>query len=261
VLLLATLLYLSATALLARTHPLALPRLTPVALALLASILHAILLIEQTFPGDGFLFAFYNTLSLTAWLAATLITLAAIGRPVERLGVIIYPLALIAMIAAHWFGDTTLATLRPANGLLIHIGLSLTSYSILTLAAVQAIMLAFQNHALRHHKFSGMVRHLPSLDTMEQMLFQLIAIGYLLLSGALIAGAYYLENIFAQHLVHKTVLALLSWTLFATLLWGRWRFGWRGKTAVRWTLGGFIALALAFFGSKLVLELLLGTSN
>lgn len=62
---------------------------------------------------------------------------------------------------------------------------------------------------------------------------------------------------FAQHLVHKTVLGIIAWLVFAVLLWGRWRFGWRGRTAIRWTLSGAVTLMLAYFGSKLVLELLL----
>jgi ABC-type uncharacterized transport system permease subunit len=89
------------------------------------------------------------------------------------------------------------------------------------------------------------------------LLFQMIAIGFVLLSLALLSGLLFLEDIFTQHLVHKTVLSSIAWAVFGILLWGRWRFGWRGRTAIRWTLSGFATLALAYFGSKLVLELLL----
>ena len=68
----------------------------------------------------------------------------------------------------------------------------------------------------------------------------------------------FVQHMFAQHLAHKTVLSITAWAVFAVLLWGRWRFGWRGRTAIRWSLGGFVILALAYFGSKLVLEVLLG---
>jgi ABC-type uncharacterized transport system permease subunit len=92
---------------------------------------------------------------------------------------------------------------------------------------------------------------------METLLFQLIGVGFVLLSMALVTGAIYMENMFAQHLVHKTILSIIAWLVFATLLWGRWRFGWRGRTAIRWTLSGFALLALAYLGSKLVLEIIL----
>jgi ABC-type uncharacterized transport system permease subunit len=89
---------------------------------------------------------------------------------------------------------------------------------------------------------------------METLLFRIIALGYILLSLSLLSGVTYIDDIFAQHLVHKTVLSFAAWVVFAILLWGRWRFGWRGRTAVRWTLSGFGVLMLAYFGSKLVLE-------
>jgi ABC-type uncharacterized transport system permease subunit len=77
------------------------------------------------------------------------------------------------------------------------------------------------------------------------------------LSASLLTGFLYLEDIFAQHLVHKTVLSIIGWVLLAILLFGRFRFGWRGKTAIRWTLSAFAFLMLAYFGSKLVLEFIL----
>ena len=92
---------------------------------------------------------------------------------------------------------------------------------------------------------------------MESLLFQMIAIGFAMLSLALLSGVLFLEDIFAQHLVHKTVLSLTAWLVFSVLLWGRFQFGWRGRTAIRWTLSGFAVLLLAYFGSKFVLELVL----
>ena len=87
--------------------------------------------------------------------------------------------------------------------------------------------------------------------------FQLGFFGFILLSVGLLTGFLYLEDMFAQHLVHKTVLSMVAWIAFAVLLWGRFRFGWRGRTAIRWTLIGFAVLMLAYFGSKAVVELIL----
>jgi len=92
------------------------------------------------------------------------------------------------------------------------------------------------------------------LQTMEKLLFQLIATGFVLLSLSLLSGFLFVENLFAQHLVHKTVLSILAWLVFGILLVGRIKQGWRGQTAIRWTLGGFASLMLAYFGSKIVLE-------
>jgi ABC-type uncharacterized transport system permease subunit len=92
---------------------------------------------------------------------------------------------------------------------------------------------------------------------MESLLFGFIWAGWVLLSMSLISGWIFVENLFAQHLVHKTLLACLAWIVFSVLLWGRNRLGWRGHQAIRWTLAGFCLLMLAYFGSKLVREYIL----
>ena len=92
---------------------------------------------------------------------------------------------------------------------------------------------------------------------MESLLFNFLIFGFIGLSASLATGFIYLQDIFAQHLVHKTVLSIIAWFVLAVLLFGRFKFGWRGKTAIRWTLSSFLLLMLSFFGSKLVLEFIL----
>src|SRR5690606_11220962 len=95
----------------------------------------------------------------------------------------------------------------------------------------------------------------------ETLLFRTVAAGFILLSATLLTGVLFVENLFAQHLVHKTVLSVLSWLVFGGLLLGRWRWGWRGRVAVRWVLVAMALLVLAFFGSRAVLELSLGRAE
>lgn len=73
----------------------------------------------------------------------------------------------------------------------------------------------------------------------------------------MLSGFLFIDDLFAQHLAHKTLFSILAWIMFAGLLIGRSRYGWRGKIAVRWTLYGFASLLLAYFGSRIVLELIL----
>jgi ABC-type uncharacterized transport system permease subunit len=91
----------------------------------------------------------------------------------------------------------------------------------------------------------------------EQLLFKLLGMSWLLLSLTLLSGALFVEDMLAQHLWHKTILTALSWLALLILLIGRIRYGWRGARAVHWTLGAMALLALAFFGSKFVLEMIL----
>lgn len=91
-------------------------------------------------------------------------------------------------------------------------------------------------------------------------MFQLIVAGFLLLTGTVVSGLFFSEQVFGRplRLNHHTVLAIVAWLVYGVLLVGRWRLGWRGRTAVRWTVTGFVLLVLGYFGSKFVLEVVLG---
>jgi ABC-type uncharacterized transport system permease subunit len=222
----------------------------------LAVVIHGLMLSAGINTAAGLNLGFFNALSLIAWLVALQILVASLYRPLENLGVLMLPLAALAAV---------LAVLMPAGHTIIvpdlaaeaHIVLSVLAFSLLTLAAMQAILLAVQDHYLHAHHPGGIVRFLPPLTAMESLLFQMIGFGFILLTLALLTGFLFLEDLFAQHLVHKTVLSLIAWLLLGILLFGRYRFGWRGRIAIRWTLGGFVLLVLAYFGSKFVLELVL----
>lgn len=227
------------------------------ALGLVAAGLHTVVLYQNLFVVSGLNLGFFNALSLLTWLIALLVLLAALFQPVENLGIAVLPLAALALSfeiafpSVHVVSESLPATLR------VHIAISMLSYSLLSIAAGQAILLAVQNRHLHGKRPGGFIRALPPLETMESLLFQMIAIGFVLQSLSLLTGMIYLENMFDQHLVHKTVLSIAAWLVYAILLLGRWRFGWRGRKAIRWTLSGFITLLLAYLGSKWVMEIVL----
>jgi len=224
---------------------------------LIAVAFHAISLYDSLFSAAGLNIGFFSALSLITWLIALLILVAAFSNPVENLGVFLLPLASLAILLEMLFpAQHTLVA--QALELKLHIIMSMLSYSLLSIAAVQSILLAVQDKHLRNKRPGGFIRSLPPLQTMETLLFQLIGLGLGTLTIALVSGAIYLDDMFAQHVAHKTVLSIVAWVVFATLLWGRWRSGWRGRTAIRWTLSGFVVLFLAYMGSKLVLEIMLG---
>lgn len=142
--------------------------------------------------------------------------------------------------------------------LAVHVILAMGSAGMFAIAAVLVVLLALQDSALRSGRAGGWLATLPPVESLERALFSVISIGTAALTVAILAGLLFVTDLFAQHLVHKTVLALVAWAIFACLLFGRWRFGWRGRLAARYTIAGFVVLAIAYFGSKFVLEILLG---
>ena len=257
-----TLLYLAAAALLLRRLTLGAAassrsKTPALLLGLAAAALHAVLVYSAIRLPYGLDLEFFNVLSLIAWVVTVLVLVTALTQPLENLGLLVLPFAAVSV---------TLQALWPSNPDMLahlavemqgHILISILAYSLLSVAAVQALLLAVQDKQLRNRHPGGFIRALPPLETMEGLLFQMIGVGFILLTLSLISGFVYLENMFAQHLVHKTILSVIAWVVFGVLLWGRWNFGWRGRKAIKWTLIGFALLMLAYLGSKLVRELIL----
>ncbi|WP_455199625.1 cytochrome C assembly family protein [Kaarinaea lacus] len=244
-----------------RTSPLSdggLTKIRIIMIAFIAVLLHAINLYHNLFVPEGLNLGFFNAISLIAWLMALLLLLAAITNPVESLGVFLLPMTGIAVALEMIFPGEHIIMTSQAMELKLHILMSILSYSLFGLAAIHSLLLAVQDKHLREKRPGGFIRALPPLQTMETLLFQMIAMGLALLTLSLITGTLYLEDMFSQHIAHKTILSMIAWVVFATLLWGRWKFGWRGKKAIRWTLAGLFVLLLAYLGSKWVAEIILG---
>lgn len=228
-----------------------------IAFAWLAVFLHFAYTFSMFLQQQIFNFGFFNIASIVASLIAFLLLIETLIQAVEKLGLIIFPLALVALFMAMIFADKAHNLQIQSWQISIHILSSIIAFSLLNISAIQAILLAIQDKQLRKHRSIKFIQTLPSLQSMEALLFKMIALGLFFLTLSLLSGFIFLEDLLAQHLAHKTILSIVAWFIFSSLLIGKIKYGWRGKTTVKWTLTGFIFLMLAYFGSKLVLELIL----
>lgn len=234
--------------------------LAALACALGAAALHAVALVLTIHAPTGLALDLLQTGSVLAWEAGALTALAALRLPVATLGLLSFPVGALGAAAL-------VADLAPPRVISLaswaieaHVVLSLLAYGVLMLAAGQALLLWYQEHRLRARDVQGLLGLLPPLSVMESLLFHMIGIGVALLTLALVTGATFIVDLREQHLAHKVVLSLVAWAIFAVLLYGRVRHSWRGPRAVGLTLAGFVTLALAYFGSRFVLEVVLGRS-
>jgi len=240
-------------ALLRRDHPLSLA----LSLAWLGALGHTgyVTLIFMQYQGLNF--SFFNTAVLIALVIVLLLLFATLDKPVEKIGIALFPLAAGLIGLDMLFPEKNHPLVTQNWEMSLHILSSIIAFSLLNIAALQAMLLALQEQQLRSHHPKRLMLALPPLQAMETLLFQMISAGVSFLTIALLTGLIFVEDLFAQHLAHKTLLSIFAWLIFSGLLFGRLRYGWRGRTAIQWTLIGFVLLLLAYFGSKLVLELIL----
>ncbi|WIM05232.1 MAG: cytochrome c biogenesis protein CcsA [Candidatus Nitricoxidivorans perseverans] len=227
---------------------------------LAALVVHGITLAQEIFPGDAMRFGFSAALSMILWLAIALYWIESFYARMEGLQMLGLPLAAVgALLPSLLPGQHVLAN-ADSPVFRAHFLMAMLAYSLFTLAALHAILMAVAEKRLHRGRLTPLFTGLPPLLTMEALLFRLIHIAFILLTLTLVSGIAFSETLFGKALSfnHKTVFAILSWLIFAALLAGRHLRGWRGRTALRWTLAGFAALLLAYVGSRFVLEVILG---
>ena len=224
-----------------------------------ALVWHAMTLWSLTLVHDGLSLSIGNTASLIG-LQLALIALLGAFQPAFR--GLAAGLLLLAAGAAALTGLHSPANVGESLGWQIqaHVLISLFAYGLLTVGAIVAVFALMQEKRLQAGKLSSINKLFSPLETTEKMLFGITTAGFLVLLLAVSSGFALFEDLFSQHLVHKTTLSLLALALFGVLLAGRQFAGWRGKRAVYLYLWGFFILCLAYFGSRYVLEVVLGRS-
>lgn len=200
---------------------------------------------------------FYNVSPLIFFVVNAVLMASLYKRlAVENVVLTVLPLTALSIAFAAWIPAASTKIITEP-GIITHLVLSIIAYSLMTIAAMQALMLTTQEHALKKHRLHSLIRFFPPLQTMEKLLFQILLVGFVLLSFSILSGFIFLDDMFAQHLAHKTILSIVAWLAFAVLLYGHFAKGWRGNLATYWVLGSFALLMLAYFGSKFVLEIIL----
>lgn len=221
-------------------------------------ILHSVVLLNDMLTPYGIDYDVFNMISFTAGLMLLLSTFFSMYRPVIFLNLMATPIAFAGLLIGMALHSPSHVIRQQSFGIDSHIILSLTAYSVLAMASIHAVLIWLQNRELKKKQKKRIwVNILPSLQSMEALLFDLIFIGFLLLTGALSFGFFSIENFFGQHLAHKTFFSLLSWIVYLILLFGRWQFGWRGNQAIRFCLIAFASLALGFVGTQFILQVIL----
>jgi ABC-type uncharacterized transport system permease subunit len=206
-------------------------------------------------------FGFGQALSMMLWLAVIIywvesrfLALEGLQAPVLALAALCLPLpALFPGLASASSASAHTTELR------LHLALAMIAYGLFTIAALHALLMTLMEKRLHGGALVGPLAALPPLLVMERLLFRILLVGFTFLTLTLLTGIVFSETLFGRALRfdHKSVFAIASWFIFGALLAGRYLYGWRGRIALRWTLAGFIALLLAYVGSRFVLEVIL----
>src|SRR6266852_694322 len=185
-------------------------KLGVISLGFIAALLHAVILYSSMRVDGGLKLGFTSAVSLVTWVIVVLFLATALSTPIEKLGIFIMPMAAATVLLSWAWPSRNVPALSTSVLSFSHIIISILAYSLLTIAVVQSLMLSIQERHLRHRQPGGFMRTLPPMQTMEQLMFQMIALGFFLLTLTLISGIFFSEAVFGKPLMftHHIVLSL-----------------------------------------------------
>ena len=235
----------------------------------LALVLHAGSFILPWQPGS-FNYGFAKLLSATVWIGVLLVWIENARVDLASLSSLLAPLAIVLVVLPYFFPGVAFDLQAQPPLFVPHLIVGTLAYGVMFLAAMQALLMAAAErrlHPRRPAERPGMLASvlarrnepLPPLLVLERILFKVIAVGFMLLLLTTVTGIVFSEETFGKPLPfnHKTVFSLVATVFVGLLLAGRWLWGWRGRTAIRLTLGGFALLLFSYVGSRFVLEVVL----
>lgn len=221
-------------------------------LGYLAWILHAVICFYSLFDENGWKLHIVNAVLLVSWLSVLIVLVLKLNSKWVKIPLVVFVIYIFALLDFN--ADFVYNNYKEFSWQLdLHISLSMLSYSIMVVASLFAISLMVQIIKIKKSQFDSGSNLLSVIDE-EKKLFNLILLGWLILSTALLSGAIFVDNFMAQQLGHKVVFSLLAWVLFGILIFGRMNKGWRGEKLIVLTISGMALLATGYLGSKIVLE-------
>lgn len=224
--------------------------------AAIAVILHAAALSQAIFTTDGQNLSLTNVISVVNWIIAFAFTVVMFRLKVIVVVPVVYACSILSVALLWLLPPQFITHFERSPALLVHVVLSLMSYSALMIAALYAIQLAIIQNKLKKKQLN-LSPVIPPLMTVEKQLYHLVIIGVILLSLSLATGFIFLENMFGDGQGHKAVLSIAAWFVYIVMLWQQYSVGCKIRTAVAYTLTGATLLSIAYFGARIVKELFL----
>jgi len=226
------------------------------AIAAAALVSHLFATLELSFIDNSLNFSLASMVLVVSAIVVSIFLLGGLAMPIRRLGILVYPITALNLVFAISWNNEPVTLGQQSPLFTAHILISLAAYSLLAIASFQALLYVYQDRLIKQRTRPSMLMALPPMQTMEVLLFRLVGFGFALLTLALVSGAVFSQQIFGHAFVfkHHTILAMLGWLVFATLLFKRSRSGLRGSQAVAWTISGFLLIQLGYFGTKFVSE-------
>src|SRR5258705_7860818 len=217
-------------------------------------IVHVVALVLRSIAIGGVAAASLGeSLSFLAVLLVGVFLLAELRAPLLALGAVVAPLAFGLAFAAVALkgGVEPLPPVLRSVWFPVHVGVSLLGDAVFALAFSASVLYLVQERRLKAHRGRGLLRRLPSLETLDLVSHTCLVWGLVLLTLGFISRIVWAHVAWSDRpwiRDPKILFTLLVWLLYVVLLQGRMTAGWRGRWAAQLTIAGFMVIVISLVG-------------
>ena len=202
--------------------------------------------------------------TLAVYIVTTLLRRDAVGLlPLLApyllgLALIATALDLVSRLGGYVGGVLPGQPLAMTPGVVAHVGVSLLTYALTTVAALAGLAVMFRERALKSRSEPSFLKMLPALRPAESLQFRSLALAELVLGLGILTGTALEVSASGNWFVldHKTLLSVVAFVTLGVLLVIHRFAGLRGQRAARFVLAAYLLLTLAYPGVKAVQQLL-----
>jgi cytochrome c-type biogenesis protein CcsB len=194
---------------------------------------------------------FNESLSFLALMMVAVFLLVQLRRPLLALGAVVSPLAFGLTLAsdAAYRGAEPLPPVLDSIWLPVHVVLAFLGDAVFALAFSASLLYLLQERRLKARR-GGLLRHLPSLETLDRLNYSFLVWGLVLLTLGIVSGIIWAHSAWGRFWSSdpKLIFSVVTWVIYVVLLQGRMTAGWRGRWAATLTIAGFAVIVLSLIG-------------
>ena len=198
----------------------------------------------------------YESMVFFAWTIILIYLIIEWRTKSKIIGVFVVPIAFLAMAYASIAPgiDNRIEPLIPAlqsNWLTSHVITCFMGYAAFAIAFGCGLIYLLKNlDKDKTEKPAGFLEKLPALATLDTLIYQSIALGFVFLTIGIMTGSIWAHYAWGSYWSWdpKETWSLITWLIYAIILHARHVRGWRGKRMAIFALIGFACVLFTYLG-------------
>ena len=223
-----------------------------VAIMIIATLAHGFAVIARTIAASRAPWGnLYEFMTSGALVISVVYLVFLLRKDLRFVGTFVSGVVLLMMMAATIGFPTPVGNVQPALQswwLITHVSVAVIATGIFSLTFAMSVLQLIKQRAEKNNNVTGFMRLVPSSLALENWSYRLNAIGFVMWTFTLIAGAIWAEQAWGRYWNWdaKEVWTFVIWVIYAGYLHARATRGWTGTRSAWLNITGFLALVFNY---------------